>query len=167
MIRFYVTTKMGGKDINPIREVFTAQCSKEEVPALVNNFIEEFNKRVTPAYKRDLISIEYEGDTSLKLFSEIETDKVIEEQQASENKIVEENTTHQELTTHTDTTLHIDGHEFKIVKDWYVNNRGTKCRNYKCANCEVTGKEKEDDSGEVKFMYDDKYTAKKWHTCNH
>lgn len=171
MIKFYVTTKMGGKDINPIREAFTAQVTKEEVPALVNRFIEEFNKRVTLAYKRDLISIEYEGDKDLKLFSEIEAEKVKEEQQAQDAKIVEENTQPIEvkLPTYPDVVsyLDIDGHKFRMVKDWYVNNRGTKCRNYKCDDCEVTGKEKEDENGNIKFVYDDKYSAKKWHTCSH
>lgn len=150
MIRFYVTTKMGGKDINPIREVFTANITKSEVPELVRTFIDEFNKRVTPAYRRDLISIEYEGDTDLKLFSEIE-----QEQQAAENQLVEEN------------NIHIDEHTFEIVKDWYINNRGNECRNLKCKNCEVTGRQRKDKDSNITFIYDDKYLAKKYRTCNH
>lgn len=151
MIRFYVTTKMGGKDINPIREVFTASISKAEVPELVRTFIDEFNKRVTPAYKRDLISIEYEGDTDLKLFGEIER-----EQREAEKKIIDESKYEQ-----------IDGHIFEIVKDWYINNRGNECRNLKCRNCEVTGRHRKDKDGNIIFTYDDKYLAKKYRICNH
>lgn len=172
-MKFYVTTKMGGKDINPIRETFTASVTKEEVPALVKKYIEEFNKRVTPAYQRQLISIEYDKDTDLKLFSEVEADEIMKEQEAEENKVVEENVTTQQCisnqipTTHVELYIDVDGHTFRMTKDWYVNNRGTRCRNYKCEDCEVTGKEKEDENGNIKFVYDDKYQAKKWHTCNH
>lgn len=158
MIKFYVTTKMGGKDINPIRETFTAQVTKEEVPALVKTYIEEFNKRVTPAYKRDLISIEYDGDTSLKLFSESTKLIVPEEESTSEEQ-------HPVEPVQQDNTIYIDSHDFIVTKDWYINTRGTKCRNLKCKYCEVTGKQKEDSEGNITFVYDEKYQAKKWRVC--